>query len=144
MERKITNSIRVTVAQRIVVDISWIPNTGVSSSGTIELLPPTQAVWREILGPKTRSQFVTHLYGLLPCLVFETETCCVFGNGALDVVGDAFREIGGDLHADFHGGMRVTGEDADDLLGDLQEAHFCRRGIHFGGTDEDVGLRWHA
>ena len=85
-----------------------------------------------------------YLYGLLPCLVFETETRGVFGNGALDVVGDAFGEIGGDFHADFHGGMRVAGQDADDLLGDLHEAHFCRRGIHFGGANEGVGLRYPA
>jgi len=45
---------------------------------------------------------------LLPRLVLETETRGVFGNGALDVVGDAFGEIGGDFHADFHGGMSVA------------------------------------
>src|SRR5262249_30824098 len=69
---------------------------------------------------------------LLPRLVPEAQTRGVFGYGTLDLVRDSVRVIGGNLHGHFHARLSIAGEDADDLLGDLHQAHLGGRSVHFG------------
>jgi hypothetical protein len=62
----------------------------------------------------------------LPLCVVETERLCVLGDCALSLVLGSAGEARFYLDADFHVGVRVTAQDGDDFLGDLDETHFSR------------------
>jgi len=61
---------------------------------------------------------------LLPCLGFESERRCVFGDGAFCLVGGTVGEFGVDFEGDVDRRVGVAGEERDDLFGDLDETHF--------------------
>ena len=66
---------------------------------------------------------------LLPDLCPEPKARCILGNGTLDLIRDTIWKLGVDFDRDVQIGVWVAGEDADDLLGDLDETHLGGRGV---------------
>lgn len=66
---------------------------------------------------------------LLPDLCPEPQARRVLGNGTLDLIRDTIWELGVDFDCDVQIGVWVAGEDADDLLRDLDETHLGGRGV---------------
>ena len=78
-------------------------------------------------------------YLLLPRLIPKSQTCRILGDGSFGWVGDAGGEVGGDFEADGDGGLGVAGEKCDDLIGDLDQAHFGGGRVDIDCADEGAG-----
>lgn len=77
---------------------------------------------------------------LLPRFIPKPQACRILGDCPFGLVGDAGGEVGGDFEADGDGGLGVAGEEADDLFGDLHQAHFGGGRVDVDGTDEGMGF----
>ena len=69
--------------------------------------------------------------GSLPYLRLESKARGIFGDGSFDLVGCSGWEFSVDFDGDVQRCVGVAGEKGDDLVGDLNQSHFCGRSIDF-------------
>ena len=78
---------------------------------------------------------------LFPRLVLEAEGICVFGHGALNLIGRTVREISFDFDGHRYRRLWVARQLAYNLLGDLHQTHLGSRRLHVSGSNKRSRFR---